>query len=150
MTAEATADPVPRIGTYAWTCLLGAWLIAVCATFGALFIGEVLGREPCSLCWYQRAFMFPLAVILGVATYISDARVWRYGLPLVAIGGAIAAYHSLLYAGLIPEPIRPCVERLPCSGPDMMIFGLPLPYLALGSFAAIGALLAASRQGGSQ
>jgi len=40
-----------------------AWLIALTATLGALFIGEVMGRTPCVLCWYQRIAMFPLALI---------------------------------------------------------------------------------------
>lgn len=34
--------------------LLAAFLIALTATLGALFIGEVLGQMPCALCWYQR------------------------------------------------------------------------------------------------
>ncbi len=39
--------------------LLAAFLIALAATLGALFIGEVLGQMPCTLCWYQRIAMFP-------------------------------------------------------------------------------------------
>lgn len=128
-----------------WAFLVGAWLIATAATLGALFVGEVLGREPCSLCWYQRAFMFPLAVVLAVASFLADAKAWRYAMPLAVIGGLVALYHSLLYAGLIPQPIRPCLERNPCSGADMVILGLPLPYLALASFTGIVALLALSR-----
>ena len=46
-----------------------AWLIALTATLGALFIGEVMGRTPCVLCWYQRIAMFPLALILGLASF---------------------------------------------------------------------------------
>ena len=44
-----------------------AFLIALGATFGALFIGEVLGQMPCTLCWYQRIAMFPLVPILGLS-----------------------------------------------------------------------------------
>ena len=44
-----------------------AFLIALATTLSALFIGEVLGKMPCTLCWYQRIAMFPLVVILGVA-----------------------------------------------------------------------------------
>ena len=43
-----------------------AFLIARATTLSALFIGEVLGKMPCTLCWYQRIAMFPLVVILGV------------------------------------------------------------------------------------
>lgn len=30
--------------------LIGAWLIALVSTLGALFLGEVMGRTPCVLC----------------------------------------------------------------------------------------------------
>ena len=42
-----------------------AWTVATSASLAVLFIGEVLGQTPCLLCWFQRAFMFPLAIILG-------------------------------------------------------------------------------------
>ncbi|MGV8637645.1 disulfide bond formation protein B, partial [Pseudomonas aeruginosa] len=48
-----------------WNLLLLAWLVALVSTLSALFIGEVMGQAPCVLCWFQRAFMFPLAVVLA-------------------------------------------------------------------------------------
>ncbi len=123
--------------------LIGAWLIALVSTLGALFIGEVMGRTPCVLCWYQRIAMFPLAVILGVACYLSDLNVRRYALPLAIGGGAVALWHSLLFAGFISEPIRPCILNGPsCSGEDQVLFRtLPLPYLSLLAFCLISLLL---------
>src|SRR3546814_1931213 len=70
----------------AWRLLFAAWSIALAATLGALFIGEVMGQRPCTLCWHQRAFMFPLAVVLAVACFRSDPQAWRYALPLAGIG----------------------------------------------------------------
>jgi len=126
-----------------WRLLLLAWLIALVSTLSALFIGEVMGRAPCVLCWFQRAFMFPLAVILAIACYRSDFAVWRYALPLAGIGALLAFAHVLLYAGLIPQPIQPCTATGPsCSGADMTIFGgVPLPGLALLAFVLIIILL---------
>ena len=49
--------------------LTAAFLIALAATLGALFIGEVLGQMPCTLCWYQRIAMFPLVPILGLSLW---------------------------------------------------------------------------------
>ncbi len=92
-----------------------------------------MGKAPCALCWYQRIAMFPLVLILGVAALDGD-RAWaRYGLLLALAGLAVATWHSLLYAGLIPEPIEPCTRDGPsCSGPDMTLFGwLPIPFMAL-------------------
>jgi disulfide bond formation protein DsbB len=126
-----------------WNLLLLAWLIALVSTLSALFIGEVMGQAPCVLCWFQRAFMFPLAVILAIACYRSDFAVWRYALPLAGIGALLAFAHVLLYAGLIPQPIQPCTATGPsCSGADMTILGgVPLPGLALLAFVLIIILL---------
>lgn len=127
-----------------WGPLFAAWLLAVTATLGALFIGEVMGRTPCVLCWYQRIAMFPLALFLGLACLRSDHAIRRYVIPLASIGGLIALWHSLLFAGIIPEPIQPCERDGPsCSGEDQVLFGiLPLPYLSLFTFIAIALLLA--------
>lgn len=46
--------------------LVLAWIVSLVATLAVLFIGEVLGQTPCVLCWFQRAFMFPLVVVLGL------------------------------------------------------------------------------------
>lgn len=118
-----------------------AWLAALAATLGALFIGEVLGQEPCHLCWWQRIAMFPLAVILGVACLRGDLGVWRYALPLALAGAAVAFYHSGLYLGLIPEPIEPCSRTGPsCTDAAMTLGGIvPLPVLSLGAFLIVAA-----------
>ncbi|MGE0531815.1 MAG: disulfide bond formation protein B [Hyphomonadaceae bacterium] len=139
-TKEAPAAP-------AWWLLLGAWITALLATLGALFIGEVMGQAPCNLCWYQRIFMFPLALILFVACLKQDSGVWRYAFPLIAGGLGFALYHSLLYAGLAPSPIVQCGAGPSCSSSAMMLFGwLPIPYLSLTAFMAIGILLFLARR----
>ncbi len=130
----------------AWRPLMLAWLIALLSTFSALFIGEVLGQEPCLLCWYQRIAMFPLAIILGIACFREDAGVWRYALPLAVAGGVVAFWHSGLFLGLIPKAIEPCGQGPSCTSADMTILGgLPLPVLSLGAFAAIALCLMISR-----
>jgi len=129
------------------TFVLLAWLIALVATLGALFIGEVMGQSPCNLCWHQRASMFPLAVILAIASYRGDAGIWRYGLPLAVIGGLVAGFHALTYGGLLPTAIEPCGEGPSCSGANMTIAGvLPLPYLSLVAFVGISILLTVARR----
>ncbi|WP_395015374.1 disulfide bond formation protein B [Dongia sp.] len=122
-----------------------AWLVALAASLGALFVGEIMGQTPCILCWYQRAFMFPLAIILAVGTFRGDGLVWRYGLPLAVIGGLIAGYHSLVYAGLVAEALKPCAAGQSCTGEGMTILGgIPLPYLSTAAFAAVALLLSLS------
>lgn len=130
----------------AWAPLFGAWLIALLASLAVLFVGEVMGQTPCNLCWFQRAFMFPLSIVLGVATLRTEAAAWLYALPLAVGGALVAGFHSLLYLGLIPERIAPCSQGVSCTSADMTILGaLPLPVLALVAFCAIAALLLLAR-----
>jgi disulfide bond formation protein DsbB len=125
-----------------WLLLFAAWAVALLSTLGALFIGEVMGKTPCLLCWYQRAFMFPLAIVLAVACYSADMTAWRYALPLALVGFLIAAYHNLLFWGVIPEEIQPCGVGPSCSSSDLNLLGnIPIPLLSLAAFAALSLLL---------
>ncbi len=122
--------------------LLAAFAVALSATLGALFIGEILGQMPCTLCWYQRIAMFPLVPILGLSIWRGDGMARVYALPLVLAGLALAAWHSGLYADILPAPIVPCTQDGPsCTGKAQTILGLPIPYLSLAAFAAILACL---------
>jgi disulfide bond formation protein DsbB len=126
----------------AWGPLFAAWMVTLVATLGALFIGEVMGQTPCVLCWYQRVFMFPLAIVLGVGVFREDTRVWLYAGPLALVGFLIAAYHSLLYFGFVAEALKPCGKGPSCSDAAMTILGMPIPLLSLASFAVVIVLLA--------
>lgn len=122
-----------------------AWAIALFASLAVLFIGEVLGQTPCVLCWFQRAFMFPLAIILGLGFWWQDRRVGRYGIALSVGGAAVALWHMGLYVGLIPERIQPCTATGPsCTDDNQLIFSIPIPLMAFLAFTAIGLLSALS------
>lgn len=121
-----------------WGMLFGAFLVAFLSSLAVLYVGEILGQTPCNLCWFQRAFMFPLAIILGIGAFLADARVSLYAVPLAVLGGSVAAFHNLLYYGVIPEAIQPCGAGPSCSGSDMTVLaGLPLPALSLLAFTLI-------------
>ena len=122
----------------AWLALIGAWLVALTASLGAIFIGEVMGQAPCVLCWFQRAFMFPLAIILAVAAFRSDRSVIAYAAPLAVIGWVAALYHLLLYLGVVSEGLQPCGTGPSCAEGAMTLYGsLPIPLLSLCAFTAI-------------
>ena len=70
--------------TRAHSALMLAFVTAFAATLGALFICEVLGRMPCTMCWYQRIAMFPMVIILGVATFRDDLMTVRLPAGLLA------------------------------------------------------------------
>lgn len=131
----------------AWILLVLAWLVSVVATAGALFIGEVMGMTPCVLCWYQRIVMFPLAVVLGIACYSDDRRGAVYALPLAFGGVALAGYHTMLVAGVVPKAWVPCGAGVSCSDQKLEILnGIQIPWLSLSAFGLITGLLLAYRR----
>jgi disulfide bond formation protein DsbB len=126
--------------------VFGGWLIAATSTLGALFVSEVMALPPCVLCWYQRIFMFPLAIVLPLALFPFDPRIVRYALPLAAAGALIALYHVLLVAGIVPERLAPCSQGVPCAEAQLQWLGfITLPLLSFVAFCLIVALLLGAR-----
>ena len=126
----------------AGTPLFLAWLVALAATAGALFLGEVMGKTPCVLCWYQRIAMFPLVLVLGVGLYDGDVRSARYALPLAWAGWGLALYHCLVFWGVISEALSPCRQGVSCADADVQVAGfVPIPLLSVIAFSAILVLL---------
>ncbi|MGI9431399.1 MAG: disulfide bond formation protein B [Myxococcota bacterium] len=125
-----------------WAILFVSWLLVAAATLGSLFFSEVMELPPCSLCWAQRIFMFPLAIILAFALFPFDPRVVRYALPLAILGGGVALYHLLLQFGIIPESAAPCRQGVSCADAQVEIFGfVSIPMLSLLVFASVTGLL---------
>lgn len=123
------------------TALAAAWIVALTSALAVLYIGEVLGQAPCNLCWFQRAFMFPLAFILGLGLWWQDERIGRYGVALSLGGAAIALWHLGLYTGILPERIQPCTATGPsCTDANQDYLGLPIPLLSLIAFVLIATL----------
>lgn len=52
-----------------------AWIVSMIATLGSLFFSEILGFIPCELCWFQRIMMYPLCIILGIATFYNEKNI---------------------------------------------------------------------------
>jgi len=125
-----------------WTILFIAWLMASTGTLGSLFFSEVMEFAPCTLCWYQRIFMYPLVITLGIGLFPLDKNAIRYSLPLAVAGWLFALYHNLLYSGIIPESLQPCRQGVSCTEKYIDLFGfLTIPMLSLILFTAITALL---------
>jgi len=134
-----------------WMLVFVAWLIAGVSALGALFFSEIMQLPPCTLCWYQRNFMFPLVLILPIGLFPFDRKVVRYALPLAVLGWLFAVFHMLLVAGVIPEKMEPCVQGVPCSEKVIDWFGfVTIPLLSVGAFSAIIALLILAHFRGSE
>ncbi|MDW7772496.1 MAG: disulfide bond formation protein B [Desulfobulbaceae bacterium] len=131
-----------------WTLLFLCWLVAVISALGSLFFSQVMGFAPCLLCWYQRIFLFPLVILLAVGLFPFDKNVVKYALPLALAGWLTALYHNLLYAGIIPESIKPCTQGISCTEKYIELFGfITIPLLSLLSFSTIIVLLILIKKG---
>lgn len=127
----------PKIEKKVWV-LYFAWLVSVVATLGSLYFSEIKGFIPCDLCWFQRIFMYPLVVILGIGTFQSDISVKKFVLPLSLVGGLISLFHYLEQKVPGFGGIRPCVSGVPCSAEYINWFGfVTIPFLALTAFTLI-------------
>ena len=126
-----------------WTLLFLCWLLVTVSATISVFFSSVLEYEPCVLCWYQRICLFPLIFIFAVGLFPTfDKSVIKYALPLTILGGLIAFYHSLLYAGIIPESIQPCSKGVSCTEKYFELFGfVSIPMLSFFAFSTLVTLL---------
>jgi aminopeptidase N/disulfide bond formation protein DsbB len=118
-----------------------AWGLALIATSSSLYLSEVVGLVPCSLCWYQRFMMYPLVLVLGFALLRGQVSIWRFGLPLSVVGLAISIYHTSIQWQPALD-VGACTSGVPCSGRYVAVFGvISIPTMAGSVFLAVTALL---------
>jgi disulfide bond formation protein DsbB len=119
-----------------------AFAVAATATLGSLYLSEVAHFVPCTLCWYQRIAMYPLAIILLIAAVRRDHGIRIYAATLATIGAAIAAWHRLIQAYPDLEGGLSCDPTHPCASAYVQRLGfITIPTMALGGFLCILALL---------
>lgn len=118
-----------------------AAVVAATSMVGSLFFSEVLGYPPCTLCWYQRIAMYPLAPILGIAAVRRDLGVRSYAWVLAGSGAVISTYHYIIQ--WVPDlDATACAVDNPCTAVFVREFGfVSIPFMALSGFLAISALL---------
>jgi disulfide bond formation protein DsbB len=123
-----------------------ALLVALGATLGSLFYSDVQGLEPCTLCWYQRIFMYPLVFIFIAALFRKDGRVIvPYAAFLNFIGLLLAGYHTYLQSGLAAtEGATTCsiYSEVSCTDSYFIEYGyITIPVFSLTAFGLIAILL---------
>lgn len=108
-----------------------ALLVSLTAIVGSLFYSEVIGYEPCVLCWWQRVFLYPLVIIFGMAIWKKVSSAFLYAVPLVIFGAIIAAYQS--YVSLGGTSLTACTALGgACAKVYVMSFGyISIPFMSL-------------------
>ena len=118
-----------------------AWVLAVGATAGSLLYSEVIGFNPCQLCWYQRAVWYPLVVILPFFAWKRNTKAAGWLLGFVGVGWLIAAYHYTIQ-NLPSLDAGACNEATPCTLRWVWEFGfISIPMMSLAGLTLVGLLI---------
>lgn len=126
--------------------LLLLFLIPLTAMSGSLFFSEVAGFVPCTLCWYQRIFMYAQVPVAFVALLRRDRGIaWSIlALCLIGMTFSVTQYVEQVTAFLAPALTGICGDPAagPCAATQIFTFGyITIPMMALTAF-AMNALVA--------
>ncbi|HEY4518722.1 MAG TPA: disulfide bond formation protein B, partial [Candidatus Paceibacterota bacterium] len=114
-----------------------ATLFLLAAVGGSLFYSNIIGFEPCYLCWWQRIFIYPQLILFLVALKNKTRDVFKYSLPLSIIGALIAVYQILL-PYLAQAGIDCGSSGLACTKLYVLAFGyVTIPVMSLTAFAIL-------------
>ena len=129
----------------AWVTPHALWAAFGFSLFAAamtLVYSDYLGIEPCSLCWWQRIFLYQQVVLLGKAAWKKDSYVGEYSIVLSFFGALVALYQHFLQ--MFPNSL-PCPSTgASCAQRFLFEFGFvtyPLMAFALFAFLMAGMLI---------
>lgn len=119
--------------------LLLSWGVALIATLGSLYYSEIVGYIPCTYCWYQRIIMYPLVIVLGVAIFQKNTKIWLTVLCFSIPGTLLAAFHyALQKLPALQSSVAECTSEVPCTAQYVNYFGfITIPFLSLIAFLII-------------
>lgn len=119
--------------------LLFSFIVAFAAMCGSLYFSEIAKFVPCELCWFQRIFMYSMAVFLLVALLSGDKKnenYRKYALTFSIVGGCISVYHYAIQR--ISMLSFSCSGGVTCETVYSMGFGyITIPMMALTAFLLI-------------
>jgi disulfide bond formation protein DsbB len=106
---------VDYVGRHA---LVISFIALIAGLVGSLYYSSVANFPACVLCWAQRVFIYPQAIIFGLALLFKRRDVLLYTVTLSAIGFVIALYNiyveTFAVASAICEPnsvLSSCTEK---------------------------------------
>jgi len=116
------------------------WLVlftSLAAYVGSLTYSEFLGYTPCKLCWFQRIFIYPQAIIAIVALWTKDYRALKYTFALSVVGILFSINHYFLQmTGTSLVPCSSVGQSSACGGTYIKEFGyITIPMMCMTLFA---------------
>ncbi len=105
------------------------WLgfgVSMVAIVGSLLYSNLIGFEPCTLCWWQRIFIYPQAVLFLVAIMKKDRGIFDYALPMSIAAFIFSLYQS--YSNFSGASLLPCTAT---GGECSRIYVIEYGYITI-------------------
>jgi len=118
-------------------------IIPLAAIVGSLFYEIYANFEPCLLCWWQRIFIYPQALLVLTAIFYETRDVIKYLIPLSILGSLTSLLHytEQMQARISPnsDPFITCsFGDVSCSSSYIFEFGyITIPLMTLTAFVFI-------------
>ena len=116
------------------------FFLALAMTVLNLFLSIYFQFAPCELCWYQRVFLFAIPFIAFIAAVRNDLTGRLYVFALSTLGLVVAAYHTLLQAGLFQKVDVFCNPNslIDCAVPYFTYYGfVTIPFMSCVAFLSL-------------
>ena len=113
------------------------FIVSLGAMIGSLSYSEIVGFIPCDLCWIQRIFMYPQALLAYIGLVKKEKNIVDYILPLSILGAIVSLYHSLIHWRVISGSFLACTSSLtaPCAKVYVLEYGyITIPFMAFTTF----------------
>ena len=122
----------------------GLWIAFALSLLGSiltLYYSDVLGFEPCPLCWWQRIFLYPQVFLMGMAAWKRDLYIAEYSIVLSIFGAGVALYQHALQ--MLPGSGLPCpATGVSCAQRIVFEFNyITFPLMAFSLFAFLIVLM---------
>lgn len=121
-----------------------AFITALSAALGSLVYSEIIGFAPCTLCYLQRALLYPQVFLLGYLLVKDNALIRKACFLLSGAGATVAAYHyygQMWNGNALSCDIGADGASL-CAQTPFVEFGyVTIPMLSLSAFALVLTLL---------
>ena len=112
-------------------------VVSFVATSGSLYFSEIKDYLPCSLCWFQRIFMYPIVVLSFIALLRNDKGIIYSLLPLSVIGIIFSTIH-LFVENSGSNDSSFCAVGVSCAVKYINWFGfITIPLLCFTAFLMI-------------
>jgi len=113
------------------------FLFSLMASVMTLVYSEVFLQEPCSLCWFQRVFMYGITLMSAIALYFREERnITKYIVTFSFIGAIFALYQHAEQILALKGTHLPCpTSGADCSKMTLFEYGhITFPWMAVVMF----------------